>query len=152
MTTARGRETRRPPRRGSHAAAARLITRVAIAAVTISVIAAGIPWLIVITPRWLARGVSIVSLWAIFGFFLTAVPTAVVAAAWSWVGLLRAWRRRDLAAVRGRLRWVALATSGLVSLAAMELIAGVALWRSYEIPHLPTRFSPAETPLLAGRR
>ena len=80
-------------RRGSHAAAARLITRVAIAAVTISVIAAGIPWLIVITPRWLARGVSIVSLWAIFGFFLTAVPTAVVAAAWSWVGLLHAWRR-----------------------------------------------------------
>ncbi len=133
-----------PSRRQAPANLTRLAIGAAGVAVGLAVLFAGIPWLIVVTPRWVTRGASIGFLWSLLGLLGAAVPATVLGGGWSCLALVRAWRRHDRAAARRLMRWVVLAMSGLVGLVAMELVSGWALWRSYEIPDLPTRFPPPE--------
>ncbi len=110
----------------------------------------GIPWLIVLTPRWLVRGASIAFLWLLLGAFVLAVPAAVVVGPWSAWSAARARRRRDRAALVRALRWVLLASSCLAGLMAMEAISGMMRRRAYRLPELPTRFATAPDRRPAG--
>jgi hypothetical protein len=116
--------------------------RIAVAvAVAFAVLAVGIPWMIVLTPRWLIREASIGFLWGLLVAFVLAVPAALVVGLWSVPGAVRAGRRRDRAAFARSLRRGLLATSALTGLIAMEAASAIVLQRGYRIPELPTRFA-----------
>ena len=97
-------------------------------------LAAGLPWVLVVAPTWVKKQAAIVFLWFLLGAFIFAVPTTILTALWSWRTLLRARRRRDRAASFRAMKWVAISSSCLVSLLAMELVVRIMDERSYRIP------------------
>ncbi len=103
-----------------------------------------LPWLSLVTPRWFVLRVAIIFLWCLLGAFATGMPVALVATVWSWLNLTRARRRRDRAARARAMRWVLLASSCLVSLIVMELVARFTVEWSYRIPKPQVQF--AESP------
>jgi hypothetical protein len=98
------------------------------------VLRVGIPWLLVITPHWLASKAAITSLWILLGAFTIGVPAAFFGTVWSWSALARARRRHDRVALDRGMKCAALATSCLASLAVMELVVRVIDDWSYRIP------------------
>jgi len=103
-------------------------------------LAAVLPWLVVITPRWLARGAAIWFLWALLGACTLAAPATLAGGVWSCLAIARARRRRERAALLRAMRWMLLASTCLMALIAMEMISATAVRWSYQIPSLPTRF------------
>src|SRR5260370_30014867 len=90
---------------------------VLLAAIVTSVIVAlmvAIPWLRVLTPRWLIRGATIAYLWSLLAVCALAAPAVLIGGVWSLLAAARSWRQNDRAALRRTLRWVVLASSGLV--------------------------------------
>ncbi len=121
------------------------LARLFILAVTVAggfaALAVGIPWLILLTPRWLIRGASISFLWSLLAIYVLALPAILAGGLWSSLAASRARRRRDRAALVRSLRQVLLASSCLAGLIAMEIISVTVLQSFYRIPKLPTRFA-----------
>jgi hypothetical protein len=123
--------------------ATRLVFFAVVVSAGLAAVAGGIPWLIALTPRWLARRTAIWLLWALFGVYSLAVPAVVVGCAWSWAAVARARRRGGRAAIPRAMRWVLLSSTCLVGLIVTEMSSATAVRWSYRIPELPTRF-PAD--------
>jgi hypothetical protein len=119
--------------------------RLVLVAVTVagglSALLVGIPWLVVITPRWLVRRASIAILWGLLGVVVAAVPAALVVGPWSALSAVWARRRRDRATFERALRRVLMASSALAGLVVMEAASGLVLRQGYRIPELPTRLA-----------
>jgi hypothetical protein len=119
--------------------------RLVVLAVTVTfglaAMAVGLPWLVVITPRWLIRAASISFLWALLAGYAVAVPAVLVGGVLSYRAAARARRRHDRASLVWAARGVLLASSGLASLILMEVGAEVKRRWSERIPALPTRFA-----------
>jgi len=120
------------------------LARLAVFALTVAggfvALGAGIPWLVVITPRWLARGAVISFLWALLGTYSLAAPAILIGGSWSCLAIARARRRRERAALLLAMRRMLLASTCLMALIAMETVSAMAVRWSYHIPSLPTRF------------
>jgi hypothetical protein len=110
----------------------------------LSGLAVGLPWLVVITPRWLVRVVSIGFLWTLLGGYALALPAVLIGGVWSYRAAVRARRRRDRAALVRALRGLLLTSSCLAGLVLMEAAAEIHRRWSERIPALPTSF--AESP------
>src|SRR5262245_17584597 len=119
----------------------RLILVATAVACIFAAMAIGIPWLIVLTPRWLIRRAAIAFLWGLLAAFVAAVPATLVLGPWSAVSAARARRRHDRVALARALRRVLLACGCAAGLIAMEAGSGIVHRRSYHIPELPTRFA-----------
>jgi hypothetical protein len=141
--TGPGAERGSPSPRRESTSPARLVIFVVTVTVGCVALAAGIPWLVVITPRWMVRGAVISFLWTLLGVYALAAPAVLLGGGWSCLTAARARRRRERAALLRALRWVLLASTCLLSLIAMEMISAMAVRRSYQIPALPTRFAAA---------
>jgi len=103
-------------------------------------------WLLVVIPRWLIRGASIAFLGTLLAVYVVAVPAVLVGCVCSFLGVARARRRRDRAALRRSIRWALLASSCLAGLIAMELASATKLRWSQRLPDLPTRFATSPSP------
>src|SRR5690242_19844943 len=106
----------------------------------LAALAVGLPWLVVITPRWLIRAASMSFLWALLAGYALAVPAVLVGGVWSYRAAARARRRQDRASFERAMRGVLLAWSGLASVIVMEVGSEVKRRWSERIPTLPTRF------------
>jgi hypothetical protein len=123
------------------------LVRLVLITVTVTLVlaagAAGIPWLVVIVPRWLIRRVAIAFLWTLLALDTLAVPAVLVGGVWSFLAAARAWKRHDRTGLARAMRWVLLASSCLAGVIAMELISEIVVQWAYQIPELPTRFATA---------
>src|SRR5689334_6016787 len=99
----------------------------------LAALAVGLPWLVVITPRWLIRVASISFLW-------------------SYRAAARARRRQARASFERAMRGVLLAWSGLASVIVMEVGSEVKRRWSERIPTLPTRFEQSPGQRSPGSR
>ena len=121
----------------------RLVVRAVTLTLGLAALAAGLPWLVVIIPRWLIRLASISFLWALLAAYALAVPAVLVGGVWSYRAAARARKRHDRAALVRALRGVLLASSGLAGLIAMEAGSEIKRRWSERIPALPTQFAPS---------
>ena len=130
------------------------LVRLVVLAVTVTLglaaLAVGLPWLVVITPRWLIREGSIAFLWALLAGYALAVPAVVVGGVWSFRAAARARRRQDRAALVRAARGLLLASSGLACVLLMELGSEIKRRWSERIPALPTRFADSPDRRSAG--
>src|SRR5262249_37418812 len=107
----------------------------------LAALAVGLPWLVVITPRWLVRAGSIAFLWALLAGYALAVPGVVVVGVWAFRAAAWARRRQDRAALVRAARGLLPASSGLACVLLMELGSEIKRRWSERIPALPTRFA-----------
>jgi hypothetical protein len=117
-----------------------LVPAIAVTGIALFVLV-GLPWLRVITPRWLINGAAISFLWALLVAVLLLVPVVIVGGLWSLSAAVAFGRRGDRRALERKLRWLLLASSGLAGLIAMELACQLTLRLSQRLPNLPTEFA-----------
>jgi uncharacterized protein YkwD len=113
-----------------------------IGAVTAALLAvfAGLPWLSVITPRWVMHRACIIFLWSLLLLFCAAIPATLIGGFYSLVAVRRGVRRRDRALCERALRWFLLAATSVVGLLATELASATKLRWASTLPKLPTEF------------
>ncbi len=123
------------------------LVRLVVLAVTMTLglaaLAVGLPWLAVITPRWLIRAAAIDFLWTLLAGYVLAVPAVLIGGVWSYRAAVRARQRQDRAGLVRAVRGVLLASSCVAGLIVMEVSSEIKRGWSERIPALPTRFAPS---------
>lgn len=97
------------------------------------------PWLRVIIPRWLIRGVNLAFLNALFISFWLAIPTSLLGLLLSLASLGYTLARERKSSARTAARWAMLCASVLLGLFCMELITRSLRQQKYRLADLPTR-------------
>ena len=99
-----------------------------------------VPWLIVVTPRWLVRGASIGFFQALLMLYILAMPSFAVGSVISLLVVFRSLRPGNRSRRARAGRWALLCISGLLGLGLMEAGSAITLRRRSRLADLPSQF------------